>query len=90
MLASSSATSSLLRSLECNWRRVGAVAVDPAGSLSVVVSVVSVVLVVVVIGIGVVVVSIVWKVCWSCNKLAWMLAFNTSKLMHCGGGVMGR
>jgi len=31
-----------------------------------------------------------WKVCWSCSKLAWMLAFSTSKSMRCGGGVMGR
>jgi len=67
---------------------------DQEGSLSIVLSVVSIFLVVIVIGcligIGIVAGIIIWKVVVSCSKLAWMLAFSTLKSMCCGGGVMGR
>jgi len=43
----------------------------------------------IVISIVIVVGIIVWRVVVSCSKPAQMLAFSTSKLMHCSGGVMG-
>jgi len=73
---------------------VGAIAVGRAGSLGVVVAVVSVfsfVVVVIgcVVGIGVVVGIIIWRVMVSRIKPARMLAFSSSKSMRCGGRVMG-
>jgi len=72
---------------------VGSIAVDWAGSLSVVVSVELIIVVIVVIGcvvsIIVVVIIIIQKVVVSRSKPARMLAFSSSKSMCCSGTVMG-
>ncbi len=75
-------------------QRVGVIVVGWAGLLIIKVSVFSMFSVIVIVGcvinISGVIGITVWKVVVSRIKLARMLAFSTSKLMCCGGTVMGR